>query len=149
MLWGICMSPLTWAKTCLLYQYLPSGLLEASRVRVRLSSASLASHLLLFILSHNGLRAKECSLNLSITGCSYAALSAKPFKHKGFFPGGWLARDASLLQRIGDVLLKPPSKRVSFKRWLIGLDAWDLCMGNTKSTLLKVYMPNRSDVHLT
>ena len=57
--------------------------------------------------------------------------------------GGWFARDAGVLRRVGDVLLTGQASasrggKFSFQRWLVAEDAFDLADADTTKAIFEV-----------
>ena len=56
-----------------------------------------------------------------------------------FCAGGWFARDAEILERVGKVLLpKASRKSFKFRRWLVAKDVFALADNGTQTAIFQV-----------
>jgi amidase len=59
--------------------------------------------------------------------------------------GGFFAKDASLLRKVGDVLLDPSTKKEStLRRWLVAKDAFGLAEPAVSSAIHQVLLPRQA-----
>ena len=61
---------------------------------------------------------------------------------RGAHAGGFFAREAGVLRRVGNVLLDQSTRSTGvLKRWLVGTDAFDLAQDDAKQALYQVLIP--------
>jgi amidase len=64
-----------------------------------------------------------------------------------FDTGGWFARDASLLAKVGEVLLEGPSVRLPTPtRWLVGVDAFEICPNDVTGAIYEPLANNMDKI---